>query len=233
MVVPKNAKQKLELHKKEIKEKIDAIKVDTHWFRRVFHTFAASFLMFYLFPDELWATVLKISLAVLFLLIVILIEYYRIKGRFDNSQFFGLRKYETKRPAGYLYFGVAMFILLIFFPPQIAIPCILCACFADPIIGEVRHRFGKTQAYFIGFLVCMFFFLITWFRADITVLIPIALIGASSAVLGETKKFRLIDDDFMIQMLPAILILIIWLVIKSTGVDILPDTIIHPLVFNW
>ena len=226
----KNAKQKIFTRQLEIKEKIKSIEFDAHWFRRVFHTFAASFLIYYLLPDEKWFNILKFYFPLIVILLVIILEYRRIKGRIDCNYFFGLRLYEEKRPAGYLYFGVALVILLLFFPQQIALPCILCACFSDPIIGEIRYRSGKNKSYVIGFLICMFFFAITWYKADIMAMIVVSIIGATGAVIGEFKKFWSIDDDFMIQILPAVLILILWQVVMIlTDINILPAEIILPI----
>ena len=226
-------KQKIVNGQLEIKKKIDSIEFDVHWFRRVFHTFGAFFLIYYLFPDESWINILKICISVVIVLSVAILDYIRIKGRIDSSNFFGLRIYERNRPASYLYFGLALIILLLFFPQQIAIPCILCACFSDPIIGEMRYRLGKKEACIIGFFVCMFFFLVTWFKADLWIVTLVSIIGATGALIGETKKFWLIDDDFMIQMLPAILVLLLWFGMKSIGVDMLPETLIHPSLMAW
>ncbi len=223
------AKQKIVSQQVEIKNKINSIELEAHWFRRVFHTFASCFLIYYLLPDDPWSTLLKILIAVGIVLFVIIVEYLRIKGIIHSSNFFGLRIYEEKRPASYVYFGVALLILLVFFPQQIAIPCILCACFSDPIIGEIRHRLGKKEAYIGGFLICMFFFLITWHTVDISILLPISILGASAAVIGEAKKFWLIDDDFMIQMLPAVILFLLWQVLLFGGMNILPAELILPL----
>ncbi len=223
------AKQKIVSQQVEIKNKINSIELEAHWFRRVFHTFASCFLIYYLLPDDPWSTLLKILIAVGIVLFVIIVEYLRIKGIIHSSNFFGLRIYEEKRPASYVYFGVALLILLVFFPQQIAIPCILCACFSDPIIGEIRHRLGKKEAYIGGFLICMFFFLITWHTVDISILLPISILGASAAVIGEAKKFWLIDDDFMIQMLPAVILFLLWQVLLLGGMNILPAELILPL----
>ena len=57
----------------------------------------------------------------------------------------------------------------------------------------------------------------------------VSIIGATGAIIGEAKKFWLIDDDFMIQMLPAILILILWQGLIVMGIDILPEVIIIPI----
>ncbi|UCH71608.1 MAG: dolichol kinase, partial [Thermoplasmatales archaeon] len=153
-----------------------------------------------------------------------------LKGKIDSNHFFGLRRYEKNRIGSYLFFGIGILVLLLFFPQQIAVPCILCACFADPIMGEIRYRFGKNQVYIIGFLICMFFFIITWYKSNILIILLISIIGAIGAISGEIKKFWWLDDDFMIQIIPAVLILILWLIMKFNGLDILPEQIIYPSV---
>ena len=55
-----------------------------------------------------------------------------------------------------------------------------------------------------------------------------SVIGACFAVLGEIKKFWWIDDDLMIQILPAVLLLILWNVGIYLGWN-LPSDIIHPI----
>lgn len=221
-------------HLREAKKKISSVDFDAHWYRRVFHTFGASFLIYYLIPTNVeWIKILKFWIPVTIIIFVLVLEFSRIKGKIDSSHFFGLRMYEKNRVGSYLFFGVAILILLILFPQQIALPCILCACLADPIIGEIRLRFGQKQGYVVGFFVCMFFFIVAWYKADLWVVFLVSIIGATGAVVGEMKKFWWIDDDFMIQILPAFLILLFWLAIKTTGVDILHDQIIYPVELMW
>jgi uncharacterized membrane protein len=71
--------------------------------------------------------------------------------------------------------------------------------------------------------------MITWYRADWWILILVSMIGASGSVVGEIKKLRFIDDDFMIQMLPAMLILLLWQGFTVFGINILPPKIILPI----
>ncbi len=225
----KLTKKKMTEYQTEFLERMNAIEVNAHWFRRVFHTFAASFLFFYLLPDQEWITLGKIIIPVIIIFCMVIIEYRRIRGDLDHQRFFGLRNYEKKRPASYLYFGVAVLLLFLLFPQQIAIPCILCASFTDPIIGESRFYLGKKRAYVIGFVISVLFFLVTWYRADWWILILISLLGATGAILGEAKKLKFVDDDFMIQMLPAIILVLIWQGLLTIGMDILPPPIIYPL----
>jgi len=222
----KTTKQRMSKYQAEFLEQVNAIEVDAHWFRRVFHTFAASFLFYYLLPDEQWLNVIKIIVPIIIVFCMIVIEYRRLRGTLDHQRFFGLRSYEKKRPASYLYFGIAVLLLFLLFPQQIAIPCILCASFTDPIIGESRYYLGKKKAYIIGFVISLVFFLITWYQADWWILILVSVIGSLAALVGEAKKLRFVDDDFMIQMLPALLLLLLWQGSMAFGVNILPPKII-------
>jgi len=218
---------------KKTQKKINSIDFDAHWYRRVFHTFGATFLLYYMLPDADWINLLKILIPLLIIVFAIILEILRLKNKVSSEHFFGLRFYEKNRVGSYLFFGVAILILLMFFPQQIAIPCILCACIADPIMGESRIRLGEKWTYLIGFIICSFFFIVTWYRADFWILIAVTFIGTTGALFGEVKKLWWIDDDFMIQILPAILLLLLYLVLNYYGLDILPEKVIYPGRMPW
>jgi dolichol kinase len=225
----KLTKQRMVKYQDELLEQLNAIEVDAHWFRRVFHTFAASFLFYYILPDGEILSLIKIVVPIGILLCMTVIEYHRVRGSLNHQRFFGLRSYEKKRPASYLYFGIAVLLLFLLFPQQIAIPCILCASFTDPIIGESRYYLGKKRAYLIGFFVSLFFFLVTWYQADYWILILVSFIGATGALIGEAIKLKLLDDDFMIQMLPAIILYLVWQGFQTMDIHILPPKILLPM----
>ncbi len=229
MYKPASIIQKTEDVSHRIQQQINKIQLDAHWFRRIFHTSAASFLSYYLLPNQPWINLVKIIIPLCILGGISIIEYLRLQSILKNEEFFGLRAYEQKRPAGYLYFGFALVLLLLFFPQQIAIPCILCACFTDPIMGEARYRYGKKHAVRIGFLISFLFFILIWYTANLLIMIGIAVIGAGGAVLGESLKNRYIDDDFLIQIVPASLIYLIHLGFTYAGMDILPHQSIIPI----
>jgi len=214
---------------REIKKKIDSLEFNAHWYRRVFHTFGAAFLVYYILPSDIeWLNLAKFWVPLGIVIFTILLEYLRISGKIDSKHFFGLRMYEKNRAGSYVFFAVGILLLLLLrFPQQIAIPCILCACIADPIMGEVRHRFEKKYVYITGFIVCLLFFTITWYKASTWLMLLVSIVGATGAVIGETKKFWWLDDDFMIQMLPAVLLLIIWISAPYIGIA-LPEPIIYP-----
>jgi dolichol kinase len=222
-------KERVEEYQDELLERLLAIEVDAHWFRRVFHTFASCFLVFYLLPDEPWIDLVKLVVPVSILIVVGVIEYRRLDGLLDRQYFFGLRSYEHHRPASYFYFGVGLILLLLLFPQQIAVPCILCACFIDPAIGEFRYRFSRRSAYVLGFVLSASIFLVTWHQAQPWVGLVVCLLGASGVVLGERVKLRWLDDDLLIQLVPALFLFLLWQGFGLLNIDILPPTLIHPL----
>ncbi len=222
-------KRKLE----DTKKIINSIDFDAHWYRRVFHAFGASFLFYYLLPNDVdWIVFLKNWIPLVLVILAVILEILRLKGKISSDHFFGLRMYEKNRIGSYVFFAVGILILLRFFPQQIAIPCILCASLGDPVIGEIRNRFEKKHVYVFGFLICMFFFMVTWFRADIRLMLLVSIIGGLGAIIGETQKFWWLDDDFMIQVLPAILLLVIWFSAGCFGLS-LPGEIITPGRMPW
>ena len=212
---------------KNTKDRINSLNFNAHWYRRAFHAFGASFLFYYMLPNVDWINILKFWVPPLIVVFVIVLELLRLKGKVSSDHFFGLRMYEKNRVGSYVFFAVAILILLRFFPQQIAIPCILCACLGDPIIGEIRNRFGMKHVYIFGFLICMFFFMVAWYKTDVRLMLLASVVGAFGAIIGETKKFWWLDDDFMIQIVPAILLAIIWIGAPYLGLS-LPDPIIYP-----
>jgi len=217
----------------EKRKKINSLSFNAHWYRRVFHVFGASFLFYYILPNVNWVNLLKFWVPPLIIVFAIALEVFRLKGVISGDHFFGLRMYEKNRVGSYLFFGLAVLILLCFFPQQIAIPCILCGCIADPVMGEVRYRFGKTRVYLVGFLLCMVFFMVSWYKADLWIVFLVSIVGAGGAVLSEVKKFWWLDDDFMIQIVPAVLLIILLLSLKQIGIEISFEQIIYPVNMPW
>ncbi len=214
----------------QIKHTIQSLQIETHWYRRVFHAFGTIFLIYYLIPSDPIFSHLKLLTVIGILLTAILLEILRLQKKIKQTHFFGLRTYETRRPASYVYFGVGTLLLLLFFPQQIAIPCILCACLADPAIGELRQRLTPLPTTLIGFIICFLFFATTWNTAEPWLIILISTSGATAAILGETLNKPWLDDDLLIQLLPALCLFIIWQLLQAlTEVQILPEVILHPI----
>jgi dolichol kinase len=204
---------------------------DPHWYRRIWHTFAAVFLYFYLLPNVYWINLAKYSVGIGLLIFILVLEVLRIKGKIGSSLFFGLKLRERYRICSYVFWSIGLLLLLLFFPQPIAIPCILGACFADPTIGELRYRYGQKLAKLVGFLLCLSFFAIGWSKAPLWAAITIPLVGSGVAIGIEGRKEWWLDDDLFMQILPACCILAICFMVAQFGIDILPGPIIpeYPL----
>lgn len=193
-----------------------------HWYRRLAHVSGSAIISYYMLPDGGWIGTAKKIFVIICVFIVIAIDIRRIRK--GDIRISGLRDYEERRIGGYVYFGMGSAILLLFFPQQISIPCIVSTALADPLAGEMR-KLGLIPASISSMLLSFFIFLSTWLSSPIA--LQIAVLGALSTTASEFVKSRYIDDDLLMQIVPAILIYGIYLFF---GGKILPEKIIYPLV---
>ena len=193
-----------------------------YWFRRSAHVFATTFISYYFFPDSGYIGILKRIIVLSLLIIFIVFDIARLKRK--RYRLTGLRDYEENRIGSYVYFGIGTSILLLLFPQQIAIPCIVSAALADPVAGELR-KINLKLSYLIVFMLSFFIFYSTWLTSPYAILISVT--SSLSLTLSELKKFRYLDDDLLMQIVPALTILIFYLVL---GKEIMPREIIFPLL---
>ncbi len=193
-----------------------------YWFRRSAHIFATTFISYYFLPDSGYIGILKRIIVLSLLIIFIVFDIARLKRK--RYKLTGLRDYEENRIGSYVYFGIGTSILLLLFPQQIAIPCIVSAALADPVAGELR-KINLKLSYLIVFMLSFFIFYSTWLTSPYAILISV--ISSLSLTLSELKKFRYLDDDLLMQIVPALTILIFYLVL---GKEIMPREIIFPLL---
>ncbi|KAA0014069.1 MAG: hypothetical protein FE037_02980 [Thermoplasmata archaeon] len=193
-----------------------------HWYRRLAHVSGSAIISYYMLPDEGWIGLTKKLVVIFSVLLIIAVDVRRIRRR--DIKISCLRDYEERRVGGYVYFGMGSAILLLFFPQQISIPCIVSTSLADPLAGEMR-KWGLIPASVSSMLLSFFIFFSTWLSSPIA--LQIAVLGALSTTASEFVKSRYIDDDLLMQIVPAILMYIVYFYL---GKGILPDRIIYPMV---
>jgi len=193
-----------------------------HWYRRLAHVSGSAIISYYMLPDEGWIGLTKKLVVIFSVLLIIAVDVRRIRRR--DIKISCLRDYEERRIGGYVYFGMGSAILLLFFPQQISIPCIVSTSLADPLAGEMR-KLGLIPASVSSMLLSFFIFFSTWLSSPIA--LQIAVLGALSTTASEFVKSRYIDDDLLMQIVPAILMYIVYFYL---GKEILPDRIIYPMV---
>jgi hypothetical protein len=193
--------RRLRARVEELTEAVEQLEFDPHWFRRAFHAFGASFVVYYLLPDEgSTMAFVKLALPVLLFAGALVVEAYRILGRIPTESFFGLREYERFRLSGYVYFASAAVLLIYVFPPAVAAACIVGGAIGDPILGEFRRARRERLGWLAGGgFGAGVFLLLGWHPA-------LALLGGALLVLGELAKNPVLDDDFMMPVVPAVVL---------------------------
>jgi hypothetical protein len=197
--------------------------------RRALHIAGSAFIGYYLIPEMLPYSINKQWLLVGIILLISGIELFRKKSAHPTKLDPLLRDHELKRPPSYVYFALGSIILIFTVPQYISIPCILSTAFCDPIIGEMKRRKNRFIGYIIGFFLSLIIFGVIWHSASLILAFTIPVIGASSLIFAEYISTPLLDDDLLMQIVPAILLFIFILLLSSIFPVSLPSGIIHPL----
>ena len=212
--------------------------------RRIMHIFTGAILVFYLFPDTIVGVPAWWYLVVLFIVVPISIEITRLH---KGTIFIGLRSFERGRVASYLWFTTGATILILFFPQQIAAPCILATAFGDPAIGitkDMRRRYTFSIAIVILILIFVIFkypLLLAIFAAGVTFIAQFiefkiqwrvrkSLFWSRSKheVSRYNKYFDFLfktDDDFIMQVIPAVVLFILF----AIAPELIPDVLLEPI----
>ncbi len=216
------------------------ISLSGHLVRRILHFAFATVLVYYLVPPvmaRIGAVPITrdLVLAALYL-VAVLIEAVRLGTK---RRWFLLHRFETDRIASWFFFSSGAVLLIFTTPQYIAAPVILAVSFADPVIGELRG-ISPYVAMIGGFGICFGAFGI--FRYPLAT----NALGSLSAVLAESiepgqrralqrlvgrkrpwgaKRNRLNkllaffawDDDLLMQLVPAAVIVLISALANAYG----------------
>jgi hypothetical protein len=199
---------------------------DLHWYRRMWHTFGAVFVYYYLVPDVWYLNLAKRDVGICLIILIAILEILRIKGVIGSSLFFGLKLRERKRMCSYVFFAIGCLTLLTFVPEAITVPCLLAACLGDPLMGEVRRKYGDAKARFVGFFFILWLFMIIWYRGPLPIALGISVLGAGIAVAAEGHKAWWFDDDLFMQLLPACTIIFVCAVFGETFIPLLESLVL-------
>ncbi len=169
-------------------------------FRRVFHILSPAFLAYYLIRETLVDGITRMGVSVLFVGTALCIEIARIAL---GIRLLGLRPYEGQRVSAYAQglLGLA-FGLFVIRDPRIVVPVFLGMAWIDPFAALCRKsgwsRIVPTGAYlglFLGTTLIMKSF-------ALPNALLFALAATATAMLMEGPKFRQIDDDLLLQVVP-------------------------------
>ena len=179
--------------------------IDEQIYRRFNHTVAACFVVYFLFPQEIFG-IYRGTFIILFWLIVATIEILRFQKRI---KIIGLRDYEEKRIAGFVWFASGSCLLLGLYeldlvPQNFVIGTIIMAAYTDPLIGESTKKWGENIGILSG-LACSFVI----YQIIIGGLFY-PIIGSIVAVAAEKPKIKWFDDDFAMQLFPILAMCILY-----------------------
>ncbi|HIH98051.1 MAG TPA: hypothetical protein HA346_03485 [Thermoplasmata archaeon] len=221
--------KKIDARLKRYSKTIKELEVGSYWYRRLVHVAPFSMVLaLFLLANESWATIVKTIGAPVLMATIVGMDVLRVKGVLPQEMFYGIRGYEQDRLMAHSYYIIATGILFILaqlelIPQSILVVCFACCCFVDPVIGEVRQAKGRKWAMPVGFLVGLILFISLGFGWYMS------LLGAFLALTGESVKSWLIDDNFLIQMLPAAGLIIAW----KAGLQMPPDPVVPIAFAEW
>lgn len=171
-------------------------------FRRAFHLCAPVFLVYYAVPVDMWGLGLSREQCLLTVLSgVLILEAVRYA---KGIRFFGLRDYETRHISAYAWAGMGITIAFLFFPMHLVIPVVFGIGWTDPLIGMLRKRSsplypGLPFLLYAAICACSFAFL---GLRDLLHLLLLPIIGSAAALSSEYPKIAVVDDDFLMQVVP-------------------------------
>lgn len=175
-------------------------------FRRCMHCLLALAPAYYLLPTELpWLGMGRWVLLIGFFLIVSLVEVVRLLMGWD---FFGLRPYERHQIASFVWAAAGVTVALWFFREDVATAAIIGMALVDPLAGELRKaRPGSAATTAVpltvyGVIAATALWSFGLMPALYVVLASI--VGAATAVAAERYKVRYLDDDFLMIVLPCL-----------------------------
>ncbi len=118
-----------------------------------------------------------------------------------------MRSYESKQISAGAWAAIAFAITFLAFPLKYAAPAVIGMAFVDPLIGYLRYQKGRAYPMLpiiVYFIICLtsLSILISW---SWQVLLTSAIVSVI-AVASEGYRIKYIDDDFMMTVVPVIVI---------------------------
>jgi hypothetical protein len=174
-------------------------------YRRLLHLAAGVAVIFYLVPPVIVPGLTRAAVLLAALVAVLGLEATRLAGWIELP---ALRLHEANRPASFVYFGIAIVIVLLAVPEPYALVAVLGAAFVDPLIGELRGKPSRYRAYPvlpIAAYAALAFPILWWIgRIPALLAVVLALGAALVAVAVESPRNYHVDDDLLMTLVPAV-----------------------------
>ncbi len=188
--------------------------------RRFVHALVALAPVYYLIPIDLpYVHLPRWVLLVVFISAMFAFESVRVWKKYT---FLGLRPHEKYQLASHAWAAAGLFIVLWLFPHDIATVAIVGWALVDPLMGMLRSK-KLSRRVVIGVSAGTYFILgvamlLLWNERSSVELVLLAMVGTALAIPAEYFKVRYIDDDFLMDVLPAFAMMAIAVLLFSQQV---------------
>lgn len=177
-------------------------------YRRLLHCLGALILLYFALPHRLVGAFTSEDLLFVGFGLVVVLECLRWVAGVELPT---IRPYEKKRIASYTYYAVALLAAVLLFPLPVALVVVLGTAFVDPLIGELRasSRWRSSYPWIPG---AVYVLLGAGALISVTHWSPFAAvlaagIAAPVALLAERPKIPYLDDDLVMTLIPALVLL--------------------------
>lgn len=179
-------------------------------FRRAFHLFTPFWLTYYLLPHDLDMGVAREYLVIAFLAAILIVEAVRLSMKLSIP---GIREYEIGRPAAYALGGLGIGLGLLFFPMVVTVVAVAGMAWVDPICGITRKKGWYPATPLLAYFILA---LTTFILLEVELMISIFMagVGAIVAIAAERPNLKMIDDDFVMIILPLVVLGGIWFLLS-------------------
>ncbi len=172
-----------------------------HVLRRLVHLCTPLFLAYYWLPAKI-GMVDKPILLLLLLALVLNFEYIRIHRQW---RIIGMREYEKQRMSAAAWAALALTFAFLFFPVEYAAPAVIGMGLIDPLIGELRARKSNLYPVIPSVLHFAIIFTVLSLMLGLDYRAVLASVVATPlAIYFERTRWRFIDDDFLMIVLPLL-----------------------------
>jgi hypothetical protein len=176
--------------------------------RRILHVAGASVLLYFVIPSGFFLIATTEEILLGLLAAVLVIEGLRLAFGLEMA---AVRSYESRRVGSYAYYAVALTAAVLLLPEPIAVVVVLGTAFVDPFMGELRDRAGLRWLYPlapVGFYAALAFVGLAGVgRWPLLPSAVLAIAAAAVAVAAERPRLRWVDDDLVMTLAPAALLL--------------------------
>ncbi|MFQ5909868.1 MAG: hypothetical protein ACE5IJ_04005 [Thermoplasmata archaeon] len=179
--------------------------------RRLVHICLPLFLLYYLVPEDAWVGMDKRAILLGVFLFFLAFEVVRLSHRIRIT---GLRDYEMDRIGAYLWAGAGLTLAFLFFDFILVVPAVLGLAWVDPLNGMLRERDSSLYPWmpFVCYLTIVVIALYSLSDLDPQKIMMLSTAGAVAGIAAEHWKSRLVDDDFLMLIVPLVLMtLVSWI----------------------